>query len=93
MTVPELLTLISAGTAAVIAIINAVKNPKVRAQIDDTNTRVGEIGKQINGRLAELLEATRQAAWHAGLLEGARLARTGARLPAFDAPTRHEEEE
>jgi hypothetical protein len=76
MTVTELLTLLSAFTAAVIAIIAAVKAPQTRAAIDDTNTRVVTLGAQINGRLADLLEATRQAAFHAGWLEGQRASRT-----------------
>jgi len=84
--VTEILTLISATTAAIIAIIHAVKAPKFRAQVAETYLQVGELGKQLNGRLAELLEATRQAAWHAGLLEGQRLAHEPRKLPAFQEP-------
>jgi hypothetical protein len=84
--VTEILTLISALTAAICAIIHACKAPRFRHQVADTYTQVHELGKQMNGRLSELLERTREAAWQAGLLEGQRLARLGERLPAFEPP-------
>src|SRR5262245_28265947 len=86
MTIPEMLTLISATTAAIVAIIHAWKAQPVREQVRDTNAQVHDMGKQLNGRLAELLEATRQAAWHAGLMEGQRLALAGEKLPAVPTP-------
>lgn len=91
MTVTELLTLISALTAAVIAIIGAIKGPKTRAQIDDTHAAVGALGAQMNGRLAELLEVTRTAAFHAGVLEGRRLSAPRPPEVALLHPARGEE--
>jgi hypothetical protein len=88
VSVTEILTLISATTVALVAIIHAWKAQPVCAQVRETNAQVHDLGKALNGRLAALLERTREAAYHAGLLEGQRLARSGERLPVFELPPR-----
>ena len=92
MTTADLILLAPVLTTAVIAVIHALKSPQERREAAETHLQVGELGKQLNGRLAELLEATRQAAWHAGLLEGARLTQAGRRLPRYDTPEPPDEE-
>lgn len=87
MTTAELLTLIPILTTATITIIAALKARKSRVQVEETHYQVFEMGKQLNGRLAELIEATRQSAYHAGLVEGQRLQRAAEHLSAFDATT------
>lgn len=86
MTVPEILTLLTAGTAAVVTIINALRGRATRQQVHETYIQVGALGGQLNGRLAELLDATRDAAWDAGLREGHRLALAAHRRPPVQAP-------
>jgi hypothetical protein len=72
MTLPEMLTLITAGTGAVVTILNALRGFKTRALVDQTHTKVGAMGVQLNGRLAELLRITTQAAYAEGLAHGLR---------------------
>lgn len=102
MTLPEILTIITASTAACVSIINAFRATLTRSQVSDTHSQVGEMGKALNGRLAELLERTHEVAWQAGFREGRQCGNCplqpaphqaqSERLPAFDPTPPHPED-
>ena len=69
MTLPELLIFIPAMTGAVVTIINAVKGHRRGRAV---HTSMGAIGEKVNGRLEEMLNATRESARLAGYADGLR---------------------
>ncbi len=69
MNVPEVLTLISALTGAIVTIIGAIKSHQRGKRAHGALTTLD--GK-VNGRLEQLLDTTREAARLAGYADGLR---------------------
>lgn len=69
MTIPEILTLLAAGTGAVVTIINAIKGHR---RGTTARTAMSTLGGRVNGRLEELLATTRESARLEGYAAGLR---------------------